>query len=76
MTIGAGKYDYLCTYAREHSNAEGVALIVLNGDKGSGFSVQGSRQTLMVLSDLLEFLLKEIKADIAKDLDVTSRSKP
>ena len=37
---GPGKYDYLCTYVREMSRAQCALVIVINGDKGSGFSLQ------------------------------------
>ena len=37
---GPGKYDDIATTAREAAEAEGVILIVLNGNKGTGFSAQ------------------------------------
>lgn len=40
MAIGPGKYDDLCTYVREHANAEGALLLVVRGDHGTGFSTQ------------------------------------
>lgn len=40
MAEGPGKYDDIATYARVEADAEGVIVIVLNGHKGSGFSVQ------------------------------------
>lgn len=62
MPIGPGKYDDLCTAARESANAEGCALIVINGAKGHGFSVQ-----LEHLEDLIKLAsaLREI-ADAAE----------
>jgi len=38
--IGPGRYDDITTRLRELTDADGVVLIVLNGYKGSGFSVQ------------------------------------
>ena len=40
MPLGGGKYDDLCTAAREKAAAEAVVLIVVGGKKGHGFSVQ------------------------------------
>lgn len=40
MLEGPGKYDDLCTHAMEKSDAHAVLLIVVEGNKGSGFSVQ------------------------------------
>ena len=40
MPQGPGKYDDICTEARVAASAEAVVLIVLGGEKGSGFSVQ------------------------------------
>jgi hypothetical protein len=38
--IGPGIYNQLATESREAAQAEGVILIVLNGNKGTGFSAQ------------------------------------
>lgn len=40
MAYGPGKYDDLATYVREQSQADGVIVIVYNGNKGQGFSCQ------------------------------------
>jgi hypothetical protein len=37
---GPGRYDDLCTYAREQADAQGVILIILEGKVGSGCSMQ------------------------------------
>lgn len=37
---GPGKYDHLCTHAREQAGAEGCILLIFGGIKGSGFSAQ------------------------------------
>jgi hypothetical protein len=64
MTIGAGKYDEECTQVREATGARGVVMIVFDGSKGSGFSVQTwDMQLLETLPDLLEGVAKQIRAD-------------
>lgn len=63
MAIGAGKYDDWCTQVREGTKATGVVLIVLNGEHGSGFSVQGPLDVQLVLSDLLEHVVQQLRQD-------------
>jgi hypothetical protein len=46
-----GKYDDLCT-------------IIIGGDRGPGFSVQGTRSVLALLPDMLEFMAAEIRKDL------------
>ena len=40
MALGPGKYDDLATHVREHAKARAAIVIVIGGEKGSGFSVQ------------------------------------
>jgi hypothetical protein len=40
MAAGPGKYDALATTVREAARARAVVLIVVDGEHGSGFSVQ------------------------------------
>lgn len=62
MPIGPGKYDDLATYVRTEANADGVVVIVLGGDKGHGFSVQG--RIARDLPALLRFVADEIEASL------------
>lgn len=62
MAFGPGKYDDLCTYAREAAKAQGVVLIVTDGERGSGFSVQGPLEVHMALPELLEQAALQIRA--------------
>lgn len=39
MAQGAGKYDPECTAVLVNTNAAGVALIIIGGDRGTGFSI-------------------------------------
>ena len=45
--FGPGKYDELCTAAREETKAVGVVLIVIDGEHGNGFSCQTHDLTLL-----------------------------
>ena len=46
--IGPGKYDDACTAARVMTSAEVAILIVLGGDKGSGFHSGGINAKLTI----------------------------
>jgi hypothetical protein len=67
MTIGPGKYDDLATQAREAAKARGVILIIIDGNKGSGFSVQADLITTARLPALLERLAADIRRDLESD---------
>jgi len=62
MAQGPGKYDDLCTKVREEAQAVGAVVIVLNGNCGSGFSVQGPPELSIMLPELLESLASEIRS--------------
>jgi hypothetical protein len=64
MALGAGKYDYICTAAREMAKADGALVIILGGEIGSGFSVQADFATQLKLPDMLEMMAKQIRSDL------------
>ena len=64
-----GKYDDLCTEAREKANAKGAVLIILDGNKGKGFSVQLPFDDLLRLPELLEIMAKEIRRDLKSQMN-------
>lgn len=39
---GAGKYDDVCSQAREASDAKSIILMVIDGSRGCGFSIQST----------------------------------
>jgi hypothetical protein len=61
--LGPGKYDDLCTHVREQAHADGVVLIIANGARGSGFSVQAPIDVHAALPAVLESLAESIRAD-------------
>lgn len=62
---GPGKYDEICTLARQAVNAEGAVIIIINGDLGSGFSVQGPLELNEKLPDMLEHMARQIRQAVA-----------
>ena len=66
MSLGAGKYDPLCTHVREQAKAECVLLIVMGGDKGNGFSMQTANLLLLAgVPDLLRDVARQIEESFA-----------
>lgn len=65
MAIGPGKYDDLCTLVRERAKAQGVIVIVFDGNKGSGFSCQADLLTQVTIPAILE----KVAADIRRSLE-------
>jgi hypothetical protein len=62
--MAPGKYDDACTQVREQLQADGVMLVVFDGNQGSGISVQGSLATLAKLPGILEGLAREMRASL------------
>lgn len=61
MAVGPGKYDDLATYVRQASKATAVVVAVIDGDKGSGFSVQVEGPLAPNLARLLRVMADEIE---------------
>jgi hypothetical protein len=62
MASGPGKYDDLCSYVLEQAEADAAIVIVIRGNKGSGFSCQASPELALVLPDILEQVLRDMRA--------------
>ena len=61
--IGPGKYDDVTTLVREQTQAQGVIVIVISGQHGSGFSVQAPLGVQIALPTLLRSLAAQIESD-------------
>lgn len=61
MPLGPGKYDDLCTDVRERSAASGAIVIVVGGNRGTGFSCQATLEVLATLPELLETVAREMR---------------
>jgi hypothetical protein len=66
--IGAGKYDDALTEARKMCGASAALLIVLDGEKGAGFSCQSTPTHLLKLPTLLRQVAGQIEADLRKGI--------
>jgi len=61
-----GKYDDLCTEVREKAQAMGAVIIIFDGNKGNGFSIQLPFEQLLKLPDVLEDVAKGIRKDLER----------
>jgi hypothetical protein len=66
MALGPGKYDDLCTEVREKINAKGTILIIIEGDRGFGFSVQAEPWIVLKLPETLRRVAQTIADDLMK----------
>lgn len=63
MAEGPGKYDEFVTLVREHTLADAVLVIVLNGNRGTGFSMQAIAGIPPArVADILESTAQQIRA--------------
>jgi len=66
--LGPGKYDDVCTTARQMAGAEVALVVIINGKQGSGFSMQGDAHALLGHLDVAE-LLEHVALTLRQDLD-------
>lgn len=63
MDPGPGKYGDLCMGVCRAANAEGAVVIIMNGVRGSGFSVIApTTMDSLVLANILEDVAQQIRA--------------
>jgi hypothetical protein len=62
--IGPGKYDQLCSTVRFAAKAKAAIIIIIDGNRGSGFSCQGDLATTVALPEMLETMAKQIREDM------------
>ena len=68
MPHGPGKYDLACEMAREMTDAVGTLLIVIEGNRGNGFSMTVTDATLLAsVPALLRMVASQIEADMAPE---------
>lgn len=71
--IGAGKYDVPCERTLLETRAQAVILIVLGGDKGSGFSVSAVGGAVGSTIEQLPAILRSCADEIEKDVATTKK---
>jgi hypothetical protein len=63
---GPGKYDDACTAVRVATEASAVVLLVIDGNQGSGFSVQVSGGVALHLPNLLRVVADRLEKGAAQ----------
>jgi hypothetical protein len=61
MALGPGKYDAEVSELRKRLKAHGILLLVLDGERGSGFSAQLPLDVTMNMPTVLRDLANEIE---------------
>jgi len=68
MTIGPGKYDDICTQIREQlgiaDTGGGIALMIIGGNRGDGFSIQADLETTFAMPALLLQVAMKMQSDL------------
>lgn len=64
VAIGPGKYDDEATIVMERTRANGTVVIVIGGNKGEGFSVQGTLPVMLMLPMMLRTIADQLEADM------------
>jgi hypothetical protein len=71
MPVGPGKYDGEATWVQARTQATGVLLMIVDGNKGNGFSIasfdiQATLDITLVLPKLLREMANQIEQEISK----------
>lgn len=66
MPVGPGRYDDLCTYVREKAQARGAIVIVIDGNRGAGFSVQAPLDVCADLAQTLRTVADQIESGVTE----------
>ena len=71
MPIGPGLYDPECSQARKSAQAQGCLLIIIGGNRGSGFSIQLSLEGLRRanVAGMLREMADEIDQALKEDYE-------
>lgn len=69
MLSNGGKYEAECTQVRESAEAASTVVIICGGNRGDGFSVQATAETLLRLPSILESMAAQIRADVAAQIE-------
>jgi hypothetical protein len=76
MSIGPGNYDEEATWVQKRTNAHGVLLMIVDGNKGNGFSLASyDMQATLEITLALPRLLREMANQIEDDIKEQSLGK-
>ncbi|NPT56333.1 hypothetical protein [Paraburkholderia elongata] len=64
----AGQFDAACNQVRQRTGARCAAVIVIDGDAGSGYSVVGPLDAQVLLPDILQQIAVTLRGQLTKNL--------
>lgn len=64
----AKQFDAACRQVKDMLQARCAAVIVIDGEAGSGYSVVGSLEAQVLLPDILEQMASVLRRQLAKNL--------
>jgi pyrroline-5-carboxylate reductase len=69
MPIGPGKYDDICEKIREETNAQGIVVAIIEGNKGTGFSCKVEKNLLRFMPSFLKQMAEGMEKDVDQILE-------
>jgi hypothetical protein len=63
-----GLFDTACNQVREMTGARCAAVIVIDAEAGSGYSVVGPLEAQILLPDILQQMAQALRGQLAKNL--------
>jgi hypothetical protein len=63
-----GLFDSACNQLREMTQARCAAVVVIDGESGSGYSVVGPLQAQVLLPDILQKMADALRGQLSKNL--------
>lgn len=64
----AGLFDIACNHVKDATQARCAAVIVIDGDEGSGYSIVGPLEAQVLLPDILEQVAHALRRQLEKNL--------
>ncbi|MFM0647022.1 hypothetical protein PQR14_22080 [Paraburkholderia bryophila] len=64
----AGAFDAACNHVKDTTQARCAAVVVIDGESGSGYSVIGPLDAQILLPDILERMAKTLRQQLSKNL--------
>jgi hypothetical protein len=68
--IGPGKYDLECEHVRKVTAVQGVLVLVLGGNRGSGFSAQVPAIAVAMIPGFLREMATLIEQDAKEQIEL------
>ena len=64
----AGLFDVACNHVKDVTQARCVAVIVVDGEAGSGYSIIGPHEAQVLLPEILQQIANVLRQQLAKSM--------